>query len=254
MPYQIPRYLFKILLGVIAWNTTSCTSLRNDQIFITPFDDKEAQKNFLNDTIGKTTSHYNSIRSEDELSVKDLNADISKSDNSIKSNIYKVDLNGFIHMGQLGKVQVGGLDKHQAAQAISEAFEINEVRSPSIQVEILNMHVTILGEVLKQGNYPIKREDYGLTDLIGDAQGFLPSANRNKIKIFRGDRINPEVLLVSMRDYNFLKSRKSRLQSHDIVYVEPQKSASLGKKFATYSPFLQITLLLSSTLFIILKR
>ena len=118
-------------------------------------------------------------------------------------------------------------------------------------MRIANAYVVMLGEVDRQGKYLIEREDYQLIDLLADAGGLTPNANNKMLRIFRGDRSNPEIIMVNLDDYNFLKDPKLRLQSKDIIYIEPRRAAVSSQKFQAYSTFVQVGFVIVNTLLLI---
>jgi len=201
----------------------------------------------------KNDPYYNVIKPEHELTIRDLNMN-REIFTGIEKNVFRVDAEGSIILPLIGEVSVGGLNRQQASEKIRRAYEEKELRAPLIDLQISNMQVVILGEVSKQGTYPLNRENYELIDLLGDAQGFSANANTAKIKIFRGERRKPEAIHVNMRDYSFMSSPRLLLRSGDIVYVEPKISALKIKKAQEYSSFVQLGLVLISTLLIVINR
>jgi polysaccharide export outer membrane protein len=199
-------------------------------------------------------SYYNVIKPEDELLVRDLNHPEIVPTAGTEKNVYRVDADSNIHLPLVGKVKVGGLNRQQAAEKIKEAYGETELKAPIIDVQISNIHVTILGEVTRQGNYPISREDYELADLLGDAQGFSANADTETLKIFRGYRRAPTVIPVNMSHYCFMSNPDLVMRSGDIVYVAPKSSALKLKNAQQYSGLVQLGLLSLSTLFIIINR
>ncbi|MDB5021903.1 MAG: polysaccharide export protein [Pedobacter sp.] len=120
-------------------------------------------------------------------------------------------------------------------------------------MRVNNLYVVLIGEVARQGKYLINREDFELIDLLGEAGGLTPAANKKLVKIFRGDRTDPEVILVNMQDYSFLKDKNLRLKSRDIIYVEPKRWASNAQNLQLYSTFFQIGFLALNTILLIIN-
>jgi len=130
---------------------------------------------------------------------------------------------------------------------------VKELKKPLIDVRISNQYVLLMGDVGKQGKYVITREDYELIDLLGDAGGLMPTANRKMVKIFRGDRSNPEIIIVNLEDYSFLKNNKLKLQSKDIIYVEPRRVVTNAQNIQAYSTLIQVGLVALSTVLLIIN-
>lgn len=205
-------------------------------------------------------SYYNPIKPEDELAIRnvqDMNLIVRNPEERANINqqqtytTFKVDANGEVVLPKIGAIKVAGLTRSQAAAVIQKAYEEKELNAPLIDVRIANAYVVLLGEVGKQGKYIIEREDYELIDLLADAGGVTPGANKKMLRIFRGDRNNPEIIMVNLNDYNFLKNPKLRLQAKDVVYVEPRRMLVNSQNFQAYSTFIQMGLVVLNTALII---
>jgi polysaccharide export outer membrane protein len=230
-------------------------------ILRTPFDSDTLKNVFVANAVGDTAGYYNTIMAEDELAISNLQ-DISlllrteKETYNQRTDVYaifKVNLLGFISLPILGPVKVAGLNRAEAGALIQKLYESKELKKPLIDVHVNNLYVVVLGEVARQGKYIINREDFELIDILGEAGGLTPGANKKLIKIFRGDRSNPEIILVNMQDYSFLKNKNLRLKSRDIIYVEPKRIVSNAQNLQVYSTFFQIGFLALNTILLLIN-
>lgn len=242
------RPFIKILVLILC--LYGCASTRQELIFNTMgrSDNRPPESNHIQQ------SYYNQIKPEDELLITDLHSEASILWPGTAKNVFKVNADSCVSLPLIGRVKVAGLDRQQASKIITKAYGESEFKTPNIDVQISNMRVTILGEVIRQGSYPILREDYELTDLLGDAQGFSVNANTEALKIFRGDRRHPTIISVNMNDYNFFVNPALVLKSGDLIYVAPRVSTLKLKNAQQYSGFAQLGLVLISTLFILINR
>lgn len=240
---------------------TSCGFVNRDVILKTPFDADTSTKAYVVPILSNQEEYYNLIKPEDELAIADLQ-DITilvrkeNLRNDLKNDSYatfKVNAAGEINLPLIGKVMVAGLNRVQAAELIEVKYKEKELKKPLIDVRINNLYVVLLGEVAKQGKYIINREDYELIDLLGEAGGLTPIANKHLVKIIRGDRINPEVIIVDLADYAFLKDQKLRLKSRDIIYVEPRSAALKAHNAQAYTTFFQIGFVLLNTILLVIN-
>lgn len=227
----------------------------------TPFDTDTVRNVFVVHAAADTTDFYNRIQAEDELAISNLQ-DIGllvRTDKETYNQrtdsyaIFKVNQLGLISLPLLGPVKVAGLTRTEAASLIQKMYESNELKRPLIDVRVNNMYVVLLGEVAHQGKYILNREDCDLIDLLAEAGGLTTGANKKLIKIFRGDRSNPEVILVNMQDYTFLKNKNLRLRSRDVIYVEPRSIVSNAQNLQVYSTFFQVGFLLLNTVLLIIN-
>jgi polysaccharide export outer membrane protein len=255
----IIRHCFTISFILLLFSL-GCSYKGRNSILKTPFDTDTIRNVFVINGLNDTAD-YNTIKAEDELAISDLQ-DISllvrteretynqKTDSYA---IFKVNQQGIISLPLLGPVKVSGLNKTEAAGLIQDLYAKNELKKPLIDVRINNLYVILIGEVSKPGKYLINREDVELIDLLGEAGGLNPSANKKLVKIFRGDRQNPEIILVNMQDYNFLRNKNLRLKSRDVIYVEPKRIASSSQSLQAYSSLFQVGFLFLNTILLIIN-
>jgi polysaccharide export outer membrane protein len=249
--------LFFIGFGLLFFS--SCSFKNRQALLKTPYDaDTVKTVRVINGT-ANDDSYYNVIKPEDELAIRnvqDMSLIVKKQDGVSSNNqqvyaTFKVNASGEVTLPKVGPIKVSGLNRSQAAEVIQKAYEAKELNAPLIDVRIANAYVVLLGEVAKQGKYVIEREDYELIDLLADAGGVNINANRKMVRIFRGDRSNPEIIMVNLNDYNFIKDPKLKLRAKDIVYIEPRRIASSSQNFQAYSSFIQIGLVVLNTALII---
>jgi polysaccharide export outer membrane protein len=237
---------------------SSCSYKNREAMLKTPYDADTLSNVFVANPSETPKEYYNIIKPEDELAIsnlQDMDLIIKKFGENTQAGTtyatFRVDAQGEITLPKIGTLKVAGLSRAEAASAIQKAYNKNELNNPIIDVRIINLYVSVLGEAVHQGKYLIGREDYQLIDLLADAGGLTPNANKRMLKIFRGPRENPEIILVNLTDYNFLKNPKMRLQAKDIVYIEPKRLATNSQNFQNYSSFIQLGLVIVNTLLII---
>jgi len=253
------RYFLIGATLMVGWS--GCAYKSRNSILKTPFDTDTVRNVFVVNSVGDTSGFYNRIRAEDELAISNLQ-DIGllvRTDKETYNQrtdsyaIFKVNEMGLISLPLIGAVKVAGLTRSEASRLIQQLYESKELKRPLIDVRLNNMYVVLLGEVAHQGKYILNREDYELIDLLGEAGGLTPGANKKLVKIFRGDRSNPEVILVNMQDYTFLKNKNLRLKSRDVIYVEPRSIVSNAQNLQVYSTFFQVGFLLLNTVLLIIN-
>jgi polysaccharide export outer membrane protein len=203
------------------------------------------------------------IKAGDELILKNLQNDglvsgtgsisssTSASAGSSSPSGYIVQSDSTAVLPVIGKVKLGGLSRSQAELEINALYQKTLLKNPLITLSINNLYVTLLGEFSQQGNFPLKKEQTNLVEIIGEAGGLKPTANPHRIKIIRGNPSNPQILIVDFTDINFMKDKRMYLQQNDIIYVEPIKSAQNQEKLAKVSTIVSVGLTLINTIFLI---
>ena len=251
--------ILALLLLSFLLSLGSCSFKNRQALLKTPYDADTVKTVRVINSSSTTEGYYNTIKPEDELAIRnvqDMNLIVRSAEGNNNQNqqvyaTFKVNANGEVVLPKIGAVRVAGLNRTEAATLLQKAYEAKELNAPLIDVRIANAYIVLLGEVGKQGKYVIDREDYELIDLLADAGGVNVNANKKVVRIFRGDRANPEIIMVNLNDYNFIKDPKLKLQAKDIVYVEPRRIATSSQNFQAYSTFIQAGLVVLNTALII---
>lgn len=183
------------------------------------------------------------IEPGDRLSIKNLSNPllISGEPNVINNSadqFYQVDVNGDVIAPVIGKISISGITLVEASKKLQDLYSKTLV-NPIIEVKILNLQATVLGEVHTPGNYVLEHEETSLVQLLGLAGGTDPRADLRKIKIVRGDKSNPEILLVNLRNSSTLNDPRLIIQNHDVVYVEPGNLNGTGDQLQGFTSILQ---------------
>lgn len=152
---------------------------------------------------------------------------------------YPVELDGSVNLPAIGKVEVVGLSRRDATIKIQDAYKAKLLKDPIIELSIVNLKVTLLGEFGRQGNFLLEKDNTSLIEIIGEAGGITKTADPKTLKIIRGDRSHPEIIYVNLTDINSLASKKLILQNNDIIILLPTKSSALSEKLTSVNNFIQ---------------
>ncbi|HEY0895598.1 MAG TPA: polysaccharide biosynthesis/export family protein [Sphingobacteriaceae bacterium] len=196
------------------------------------------------------------IRRNDILAVRNLQdlRLITPQDNNHQSQqqlTYRVDMDGMVTLPVVGRLPVAGMSRKEASDRIQSLYKQTLLKDPIIDVSVVNLKVTVLGEFTRQGNFLLEKENTTLIDIIGEAGGITPKANPGSLKIIRGERTNPEIIYVNLKDINSLSNPKLVLRNNDIIYMEPQGIYGTGERVQNFSTILQPVLLILNTALII---
>ena len=165
---------------------------------------------------------------------------------------YQVADDGTVILPAIGHIQVAGLTRPEAEKTIEEAYRKNVLVNPIIELKIVNLKVTMLGEVRTQGNLPLTIEHTTLIVMIGAAGGITERANESDVKIIRGTEKDPKVIQVDLGDIKSINDPRTVLQNGDIIYVAQNKRATRTDNLQSVSTIVQPSLLLINAALIIL--
>lgn len=136
---------------------------------------------------------------------------------------YVVDTQGMIDFPVLGKVMIGGLTRHEAAGLIKrELLEQHLVKDPVVTVEILNLFVSVMGEVAKPGRYNVDRDKLTVLDALAMAGDLTIFGKRDNVLVLRIEEGKQLTYHLDLRSgERLLHSPAFYLKQNDVVYVEP---------------------------------
>lgn len=152
---------------------------------------------------------------------------------------YPVDNDGTVNLPAIGRVPIVGLTRKEATLKLQQIYEKDQLKKPIIEVSIVNVKVTLLGEFSNQGNYLLERDNTNLIEIIGQAGGITKEADPKTLKIIRGDKSRPETIYVNLNDINSLASKKLILQNNDIIVIQPTKNVVLSQKLQSFNNIVQ---------------
>jgi polysaccharide export outer membrane protein len=224
----------KLLIIIFSLSLYSCASLN---LF------RGDQNADLEEILHQDSNYVSQIKVDDKISLSIWNHD----DMSIGSlfSIYNsnesygkwvlVESDGKVTLPQIGRVQLQGLTCSNAADTLTKLYS-NKLVNPVIVVKILNRQITILGEVRTPGTYTIEKESNTISEIIGNAQGFMPYADLEKIQLIRNGK-SYELNLTTF-DSNGLHS--VIVHSGDIINVPSRRGKGLDQKAPTLIPFTSV--------------
>jgi len=164
---------------------------------------------------------------------------------------YQVEEDSTVALPVIGRIVVAGITKLQAARKIEDLYKKNLLKDPIIDLKIINLKVTILGEVRTQGNYLLLKDKTNLVDMIGEAGGLTDKANEKNIQIIRGDKAHPQVIVADLNNIRTLANPELNLQNDDIIYISQNKRTVRNDSMQNVSGIIQSALVFLNTALII---
>lgn len=224
------KFLWAVLFFVLS--LSSCKALRNKNALFT------AKTDNITDTLltvhsvndkGEPDLIYR-IQPTDELIIRNLQNTEFGVQSGVSSALttapsFYVESDGTVLLPVIGKIALAGLTRREARNKLQELYAQKLLKDPIIDLSIVNMKVSVLGEVKVQGLYSLERDNTTLTDIISQAGGLTPSADPKNVRIIRGEKSNPEIIYVNLKNINSLAHKKLILQKNDILYIEPKRSS-----------------------------
>jgi len=168
---------------------------------------------------------------------------------AIQPETFQVDDDGTVALTGLGHVPVAGLTRQEATKKIEDLYHTYlKEDALLLELKIINLKVTALGEIKAQGNYALTKDKTTLVEFIGEAGGITDRADEKNIKIIREGQ--PDPIIVDLSDIKSI-ANPVILQSGDVIYITENRRAIRSDKNQNLSVLLQPGLLIFSTIILI---
>jgi polysaccharide export outer membrane protein len=143
------------------------------------------------------------------------------------SQLYLVDAGGFIEFPILGKLKVSGLTRTEMLGMLQLKIA-TYIKKPIVNLRITNFKVSVQGEVVLPGTYPVMSERITLIEALSMAKDLTIYGKRNNILIIREIDGVKSYNRVDITKAGFINSPFYYLAQNDVVYVEPNKNRVNG--------------------------
>jgi len=153
-----------------------------------------------------------------------------------------VDSKGFISLPLIHRVKVTGYTQSQVATVIEKRYK-KYLTDPSLNIEVMNKRVYVLGEVKTPGVVQLDNEMGTVMQVIAHSGGFTDSARRDNIYIVSSDNQNNlKMRRVDMTSFTAMQKSNIMVRPNDVLYVQPSKWKSFKIAADDFtSPFETIT-------------
>lgn len=159
---------------------------------------------------------------------------------------YRVEKDGTINLPYIGPVFVRGQTLKEVHETIKKVTD-KYVDSARIEVKLINNTITVMGEVVQQGQFRLTKDKVAIFEAVGLAEGFTGYAKRNQVKVLRKEKGEWKLYIVDMNSGKLIGQRMFYVYPNDIVYVEPMKAKAIG-----LTPTFSLTILTTIITFFIL--
>lgn len=161
-----------------------------------------------------------------------------------KQQGYRVMSDYSIDFPIIGKIDVSKLTLPEAQKLLISKLK-GYIKNPMVNIEIINFKITVLGEVVKPGTFPVENERISILQAIGFAGGLTIQGKRNNVLIIREKDGKKEFKRLDLRNADLLNSEYYYLEQNDVVYIEPNKTRVNSSK---YGPAVSVTISIASTI------
>lgn len=197
------------------------------------------------------------ISSSDIATVKPFNAvgkEINEnSTGSSEKTGYIISKEGEIDFPILGKIKLSGLNRSEAIALIKEKLK-DYIADPTVNIQLLNFKITVLGDVQRPGTFTISDERISLLEALGLAEDLNISAERRNVLLIRESMGQKQEIRIDLTSKSFLKSPFYYLKQNDIIYVQPNKFKSSSSLYGiNANTWISLISLLFTSLIFILK-
>jgi len=134
-----------------------------------------------------------------------------------------IDAKGYISLPLIHRVKVAGYTQSNAARMLEEKYK-KYLTDPSLNIEVMNKRVYVLGEVKNPGVVKLDNEMGTVMQVIAHAGGLTDTAQRDAVYIVSnsGDNIM-HIRRVDLTSFASLQQTNIIVKPNDILYVQPNK-------------------------------
>jgi len=141
----------------------------------------------------------------------------------LTANGFLVDQNGNIQLPLVGSVQVVGLTTAEARATLEKKL-VQYLKEPVVSLRLVNFRVSVLGDVLRPGVYPVNNERVNVSEALSMAGDLTITAERNNVLLIREDQGVRKYIRLNMQSKKLLNSPYYYLQNNDVLYIQPGKT------------------------------
>ena len=167
---------------------------------------------------------------------------------------YLVNSKGNINFPVLGEIKLEGLTLTEAGNLIKSKLA-EHVADPIVNIQFFNFRITVLGEVLRPGQFPVTNERVTILDALGLAGDMTAYGRRDNVLLTRNNNGKLEFARINLNSDEVFKSPYFYLQQNDVIYVEPNTVKSISSQdIPLYLSFLSTLATLVTLIYSISKK
>ena len=170
-----------------------------------------------------------SVWDHEELSIGSVYGHYSV--NEVEGKWTMIDSQGNLNVPRIGNVHVEGLTVPEAKELLEKTLS-KWIVSPQLTLNVLNMEVTVLGEVGLPGKMHLDKERNTLVEVLGKAGDMGVYADKRHVKLIRPATAGTQAVEIDLTQLSAFDRSNIVVVPGDVVYV-PAKN---GKQFDRKAP------------------
>ncbi len=149
---------------------------------------------------------------------------------------YTIDNNGCVNLPVLGQVKVEGLSRIDVINLLQNRIS-KYVNDPIVNVQLVNFRISVLGEVLTPGSFPVDNERVTVLDALAMAGDMTIYAKREDVCIIRDNNGEKKIIQVDLYNTEILTDTTFYVQQNDVIYVRPNRAKSRNAGYSQRDSF-----------------
>ena len=148
-----------------------------------------------------------------------------------QENSFLVDEGGSIDYPILGAIGVEGMTLAEIQHFFKNELQSKQlITDPTVEVELLNLKINVLGAVNRVGVQDVPDGRINLLEVISKAGGLTANAAPDQVSVIREVDGVRQKILHDIRSADIFESPAYYLQQNDIVYVAPRVGEMTSKE------------------------
>jgi len=191
-----------------------------------------------------------SVSAVDFEAVQPFNL-IEGAGNNSRAMSYLINVDGDLNFPVLGIIKAEGLTNKQITNLLTKRLSAY-IKSPVVNVRLINFKVSVLGEVGRPGTYPVSNERISVLEAISLAGDLTIQGKRANVLLVREEDGKRVFVPIDLTNKQLFNSPYYYLAQNDVLYVEPNKAKinasggfNVGTVLGIVSTLISITLLLT---------
>lgn len=168
---------------------------------------------------------------------------------------FRVDAAGQVQLPLVGAQHVAGLTTDEVAKQLTGKLQ-DYLKSPIVNVRVLNFKISVLGDVLKPDSYTIQNEHININEALSLAGDLTITAKRTNVLLVREENGQRHFVTIDLTKKDVFDSPYYYLHNNDVIYVDADKTKydNVARSYKTntfvISSALAVLAILASAFFI----
>lgn len=136
---------------------------------------------------------------------------------------FRVDAAGQVQLPLVGGLHVAGLTTDDVAKELTAKLQ-DYLKSPIVNVRVLNFKISVLGDVLKPDSYTIQNEHININEALSLAGDLTITAKRTNVLLVREENGQRHFVTIDLTKKDVFNSPYYYLHNNDVIYVDADKT------------------------------